>query len=246
MRLTSLLALAASLAAAPAFAQSRCADCHLANGGEPWPQHQMDWDLSAHARKGVGCEKCHGGDATTFESLLAHQTVLNSSNPASPTHRQNIPKTCGRCHPGPDVAFQQSKHHELLRAGEEKAPTCLTCHGAVAARLPSPKGLAGTCNGCHGEGKASPHPERAARAKLLLEAVHTTREQLDAARALIKRVPDAARRHRLEETYEQARGPLTQAVHAGHRFVFDDLEERLAVARQRTEALLAELANPSR
>jgi hypothetical protein len=247
VRTGSFLALAAALAVAPAFAQgNRCADCHLANGGEPWPDHQTDWDLSAHGRKGVGCEKCHGGDATSFESFLAHQSVLNSANPASPTHRQNIPKTCGRCHPGPDVAFQQSKHHELLRSGDPKVPTCLTCHGAVSARLLSPKALAGTCNGCHGEGKAAPRPERAARAKLLLEEVHATREQLGAARTLIRRVPDGARRHRLEEVYEQAQGPLTQAVHAGHRFVFDDLEERLAVARRRTDALLAELANPAR
>jgi hypothetical protein len=235
------------LASAPALrATSRCADCHFARQGAPWPAHLLDWDLSAHGRAGVGCEKCHGGDAGTFEAFAAHQGVLHSNNPASPTHRQNLPKTCGSCHPGPYVAFQDSKHHELLRAGDERGPTCYTCHGAVAARLLPPKSLAGTCNGCHGEGKAVPRPERAVQARLLLEDVHAVRGQLKAAHALIRRVRDADRRHRLEEAYEQAQGPLTQAVHAGHRFVFDGLSERLAVARRHTDALLAELADPKR
>jgi hypothetical protein len=246
VRITWFLALAAALASAPAFAQSHCADCHYARLGAPWPAHLTDWELSAHGKSGVGCEKCHGGDASTFEPFLAHQGVLNSSNPASPTHRQNIPKTCGGCHPGPDVAFQGSKHNQLLRSGDAQAPTCLTCHDPVAAHLLSPKALAGTCNGCHGEGKTAARPERAAGAKLLLEEVYATREQLKAAHTLIRRVPDAGRRHRLEEAYEQAQVPLTQAVHAGHRFVFDDLEERLAMAKRRTEALLAELANPTK
>jgi hypothetical protein len=33
-------------------------------------------------------------------------------------------------------------------------------------------------------------------------------------------------------------------VQAGHQFVYDDLKERLSVARQRIEALLGQLANP--
>jgi hypothetical protein len=194
----------------------------------------------------VGCEKCHGGDTKSLEPELVHVGVLRSSNPASPTHRANLPETCGRCHPGPYAAFQQSRHHELLRGGDTKVPTCAACHGANAARLPSPKLLAATCDGCHGDGKAAPRPERAARARLLLEQVAATRGDLEAAQALIRRVGDAARRHRLEEAYEQAQGPLTQAVHAGHRFVYDDLEQRLALARQRSDALLAALADPPR
>jgi hypothetical protein len=242
-----LLALGVMLASAPALAATnRCADCHFARRGSPRPAHLLDWDLSAHGRAGVDCEKCHGGDASTFEAFAAHQGVLHSTNPASPRHRQNLAKTCGGCHPGPYVAFQDSKHHELLSAGDERGPTCQTCHGAVAARLLPPRSLAGTCNGCHGEGKVAARPGRAAQARLLLENVHAVRDQLKAAHALIRRVRDTARRQRLEEAYEQAQRPLTQAVHAGHRFAFDGLEERLGVARPRTDALLAELADPKR
>jgi hypothetical protein len=33
-------------------------------------------------------------------------------------------------------------------------------------------------------------------------------------------------------------------MQSGHQFVYDDLKERLSVARQRLETLLGQLANP--
>jgi hypothetical protein len=247
MRKAVPLWLAVALSCATAWAQGNsCADCHVANGGEPSPGHQADWDLSAHSRQRVTCEKCHGGDAASFDANQAHARVLRSSDPASPTHRANLPATCGRCHPGPYAAFEKSRHHERLRGGDAQAPSCSTCHGPVAARLPSPKLHAATCDGCHGEGKAAARPERAARASVLLARIQAARDELRGASARIRQVSDAARRHRLEEAYEEAQGPLTQAVHASHGFVFDDLEKHLALSRRRSEALLAELAGPAR
>jgi hypothetical protein len=64
------------------------------------------------------------------------------------------------------------------------------------------------------------------------------------ARPLVNRVADKARRARLDDAYQQAEVPLIQAVQAGHQFAYDDLKERLSVARQRIEALLGQLANP--
>jgi len=93
--LTSLLVFAT-----PAISQSRCADCHFSRPDAPAADHLSDWDRSAHSRNNVGCEKCHGGDATTFESLLAHRSILNSTNPASPVNRRNLSTTCGTCHAG--------------------------------------------------------------------------------------------------------------------------------------------------
>jgi hypothetical protein len=63
-------------------------------------------------------------------------------------------------------------------------------------------------------------------------------------RSLVNRVSDKPRRAQLDDAYQQAEVPLIQAVQAGHQFVYDDLKERLSVARQRIEALLAQLANP--
>ena len=107
---------------------SRCADCHFANPETaPAPDHLYEWDRSPHRRNGIGCESCHAGDATTFESLQAHRGVLSRGNPTSPVNRVNIPRTCGSCHPGPYTNFQQSQHFALLNEGNRRVPVCVTC-----------------------------------------------------------------------------------------------------------------------
>ena len=225
--------------------QSRCADCHFANQDEdPAPDHLFAWDLSAHRRNDVGCEGCHGGDPTTFESFLAHKDVLNHRNPSSPVNRANLPQTCGRCHAGPYVEFQRSGHFELLKEGDRRVPTCMTCHGAVAADFLSPRGLEEECSRCHGPEGVDPLPLKASEARLLLEGIATVRESLRSARHLIDRVSDESRKTEYEYAYQQAEVPLIQARRAGHRFVFDELQSRLDVARQRTGDLLRDLVNP--
>ena len=241
---------------APAAAQtaksSFCADCHFADVGVYGSlsafaeRHLADWDHSPHARNSVGCESCHGGDASAVEAIRAHQGLLNSRNPASPVNRTNLPKTCGSCHTGPFVGFQKSKHYEMLQSGNEHVPTCTTCHGEVGAQLLSPKALSARCSSCHGEGKISPHTDRPASASLLLTDVSAVRASLKEARSLINRVTDATRKSSLNEAFQQAEVPLIEAIQAGHEFVFDNLRERLGVARARTDALLEQLANVPR
>ena len=102
----------------------------------------------------------------------------------------------------------------------------------------SPTGLERTCDSCHGEDGVAPRPGKAANARLLLEGAAEVQESLEATRHLIERIQDSGRRAELEEAYNQAEVPLIQAGQAGHRFVFDALEERLGVARERTAALL--------
>jgi mono/diheme cytochrome c family protein len=230
---------------APAMAQqSRCADCHFSRPDAPAPDHLADWDHSAHNRNNVGCERCHGGDATTFESLLAHRNILNSTNPASPVNRRNLSATCGTCHAGPFVAFQKSQHFALLEKGDNRPPVCSTCHGAAGFRRPSARALETQCAQCHGPNRIAPRPERAEAARTLYDALHESRDLMKTVRSLVNRVNDQPRRAQLDDAYQQAEVPLIQAVQAGHEFVYDDLKERLSVARQRIEALLGRLANP--
>ncbi len=241
-------------AAALAEAQrSRCADCHFANtpaathehlGEWDRTKHLEDWETSPHARNDVGCESCHGGDPTTFESFLAHRGILNSHNPASPTNRWNLPNTCGKCHVGPFVAFQESKHFELLRSEGDGAPTCGTCHGNVAAWLLSPKALERRCERCHGRDRSAENLDLPADAKILHEEVTEVRELLQQAERIIDRIKEDGRRQRLTSSYEQAKVHLVLAIRAGHKFIFDESRERLAECRQRVEQLLEELANP--
>lgn len=247
----ALLGLAITIGAAPALAQqSRCADCHFANQttnpqasarAYGWESHLRDWDLSAHSRAGVGCERCHGGDATTFESFRAHRNLLLSGNPASPVHRVNLPRTCGTCHAGPFVAFQRSRHFTLLQAGNRTVPTCVTCHGDAGENRPSPKALENHCRACHAADRPAGHPDYPALGRRMLEGVREARASLKEARALIARIDDTARRARLEAAAQQVDVPLTQATQSAHAFVYDDLDERLATARRRLDALFAQL-----
>ncbi|RPI55761.1 MAG: hypothetical protein EHM55_06905 [Acidobacteria bacterium] len=240
-----ILLAALFLPAADGFAQSStCADCHFANPEAPAREHLSVWERSAHGRNNVGCEKCHDGDASTYELMLAHRGLLGSSNPASPVHRRNLPATCGRCHSGPFVRFQNSQHFKLLGAGDDRVPTCTTCHHAVGSERPSPRALEATCQQCHGPNSAAPRVERAEAARTLLEEVRDSRELLEAARPFIDRIGSKTRQTQLREAYRQAEVPLIEAGESMHEFVFDNLKERLTTARKRIEALLTELANP--
>ncbi len=224
---------------------SRCADCHYANPqADPDPGHLLDWERSDHGREDVGCESCHGGNAATTESFLAHQGLLSSRNPASPVHGSNLPETCGKCHIGPFVAFQKSRHFALLKEGSTEAPTCSTCHGDVAAELLSARRLEQRCSTCHGEGGNRPLDGAALEARVLLQEVGNVRAMLQTASEIIEQVEDGARRQELELRLEQAEVPLIEAVRAGHAFVFDPERERLRTARERVEILLLQLANP--
>lgn len=249
-RSTLVLFVALLIATAlPGLAQTReshCADCHIANPDAPDLDHLLDWELSPHGRADVGCESCHGGDPTTFEEIPAHEGILDRRNPASPIYRANVPRTCGGCHPGPFVAYQKSHHFEMLGEGDRVVPVCTTCHGEVAARLLSPKALEARCRRCHGtQGKGPEHLDFPPLARRMLSGIAEVRELLDEARPLIRRVREDDRRSRLEEAWQQANVPLVEAAEAGHAFVFDELEARLAVARERATRLLDELANPA-
>jgi hypothetical protein len=171
--------------------------------------------------------------------------MLSPDNQRSPVGRANIPATCGTCHVGPFVAFQDSRHYQLLKAGNRDVPTCVTCHGNVAANVPSPKAVEGLCSRCHADRKVAPRPELARNAALAIAGLNEIRGLVDQADATIARIKDAGRKQQLQERAQQARVPLIQAADAAHRFVYDMLEERLTLARTRAGALLEELANPT-
>jgi hypothetical protein len=232
--------------ALPAFSQdSRCADCHFANPDAPSADHLNDWSRSSHAKSKIGCEKCHGGDPNTFEAALAHRGVLNSANPSSPVNERNLSATCGACHPGAFVAFQKSRHYALITKGDFRVPGCTSCHGGMGSRSPSsPRALESQCRQCHGPNGIAKKMELPEQARAMYEAIDESRNLLNVTHTLVSQVTDKTRRARLEQAYQQAEVPLTEAVQAGHAFVFDDLKERLSTARRRIDALLTQLANP--
>ncbi len=221
--------------------QSRCADCHFANPAAPGIDHARDVEYSAHGRAGIGCEQCHGGNSSSFEPALAHRNLLPPSDPASPVNPRNLPLTCGHCHAGPLMAFEPSRHYQLLDQGDARAPTCATCHGAAGRPGPSPKALEKECAQCHGPKGIAVRPGRAAQARVIYQSIADARDLLGATHKLIGRITDPTRRAQMEKAYREAELPLTDAIYAGHQFVYDGVEERLASAQQRITELMAKL-----
>ncbi len=235
-------------AAGPAAAEpqgSRCAACHFENFFDvPQPFRLGEWEQSAHARHGVGCEKCHGGDPTTTHRVEAHRGVISSHNPGSGVAPANLPLTCGQCHTGPRRAFSHSRHDQLLQQGDPRAPTCSTCHGAMTALLLSPSTLEAQCARCHAAGSPGPPYPQLARDRI--EQADRLEAVLGRTETLILRIRDMDRRQRLLVEYAMAKAALREAADAVHAFDLGAWSERLQHAQRQVDDLALDVTNPVR
>lgn len=138
----------ASLARAAAPKNS-CIACHRAATAVPSLEHTFDeWAESPHAKAGVNCEICHGGDPSRPGQAEAHAGILSSTDPKSKVYYTAIPGTCGACHAAELAAFKASVHYSvLMKTG--RGPDCLSCHGAMADTVIEPRYMEMTCTLCH-------------------------------------------------------------------------------------------------
>ncbi len=147
-----------------------CLNCH-GNPLERAADSALDdcfqlWLDSPHSLAGLSCVHCHGGDPAAEAMNLAHQPPGDEEMLWS-TRKQRINATCGGCHEEIFLAFEESEHDQLLKSSgqEEERPTCITCHGGMAAgRIPSSE-VAALCLPCHEpqEGQTESLPEKAER-----------------------------------------------------------------------------------
>ncbi len=102
-----------------------CIDCHASDTMKPALREIVDsWNASWHARHGISCEHCHGGDPKDSSlSMTRHRGFVGTPRPSE------APAFCGKCHVGILKNFLESGHGQSLKAGR-KAPTCVTCHGS--------------------------------------------------------------------------------------------------------------------
>lgn len=150
MRRALTLACAAALIPARlSGAASTCVSCHESAGTVAYLEHDFsDWKASPHAKAGIACEACHGGDATKADKAASHRGMLPSSRSESRVYFTRVPATCGSCHGAERAAFAKSRHAaELKRTG--KGPNCVTCHGSMANHVLAPRELERTCTLCH-------------------------------------------------------------------------------------------------
>lgn len=175
-----LLSVALASGARAEWEKNECVQCHRREVlpitlGHSFP----DWHASAHARGGVGCEKCHGGDPTAASTEAAHRGVLPASDPASTVHPVKLADTCGACHTKERDAFKGTVHARVL-AEKGTGATCFTCHEAMATSLPTPREMTARCGVCHDK---PVHAQTALSMVVMTKTkLYRTRRALDAAR----------------------------------------------------------------
>jgi hydroxylamine dehydrogenase len=112
------------LLAAGLFAQAlTCVECHK----KTTPNIVLDWQLSKHSQKDVGCATCHGEE---------HNSAATVEKAKIPT-----PDTCALCHEEKVAQFKKGKHAAAWAAVKAMP----TIHAQPVAMIDGMKG----CGGCH-------------------------------------------------------------------------------------------------
>jgi len=144
-----------------------CLTCHRGLGDKP----SALWAHDVHARHGVSCAGCHGGNAASDDMEKAMSPAAGfTGKPAGDA----ISLLCARCHADSSrmasfgahvrtdqiALLQQSVHGRLALDGKERILQCTTCHGAHGV-LPvadpaspvNPLRVAETCASCHSDAR---------------------------------------------------------------------------------------------
>ncbi|MFI5362770.1 MAG: hypothetical protein ACHQ49_12430 [Elusimicrobiota bacterium] len=162
-------------------AEGTCVDCHRRVKDTSMLAHNfVDWQVSVHAKSGIECQSCHGGDAAQAGKAEAHAGMIPSTNAKSPVYYTQIPETCGKCHAEEFAAFRKSAHFKELQ-GSGRGPNCVTCHGAMSSHVIDSQSMQATCSLCHHQ------PLEAYQARAAMEeaqdALHRLNGEIQAAGA---------------------------------------------------------------
>ena len=152
---------------ASAQKKSSCIECHskLEDPRLSAPAKLFDNDI--HHARGLSCNDCHGGDPNA-------DTKEGAKDPRKgylgKPKTLDIPAYCGKCHSdanlmkrfNPSLRVDQEReyytsvHGKLLKSGETRVATCISCHSvhgirAITDPLASvyPSNVAETCAKCH-------------------------------------------------------------------------------------------------
>lgn len=119
----------------------RCISCHEERGvAHGWV---ADWEGSAHARKGVGCEACHINSGTEPAIKEAQELAYLSAEASAcediRVSRRVVAGNCGKCH--------LKQYHEFMKSRHSLGwKRMLDCNNSLA---PSPNARSAQCEPCH-------------------------------------------------------------------------------------------------
>jgi hypothetical protein len=143
-----------------------CVQCHTQMGDQlAAPVAAMQNDI--HRQHGLSCADCHGGDPSQDDPELAMNARKGFVAKPAP---KAIPGFCGKCHSNAEfmktfnpamrvdqeAEYATSLHGKLIKQGDTKPATCISCHGFHGVRAVSdnnapvyPTNVAQTCGQCH-------------------------------------------------------------------------------------------------
>ncbi len=153
-----------------AFAQkkSSCIECHARLDDPRLSAPAKLFDNDIHRARGLSCNDCHGGDPNADTKEAAKDPRKGYLGKPKTL---DIPAYCGKCHSdanlmkrfNPSLRVDQEReyytsvHGKLLKGGETRVATCVSCHSvhgirAITDPLSSvyPSNVAETCAKCHG------------------------------------------------------------------------------------------------
>ncbi|HET9712792.1 MAG TPA: cytochrome c3 family protein [Pyrinomonadaceae bacterium] len=149
--------------------KSSCIDCHSQLEDPRLSAPAKLFENDVHHGRGLSCNDCHGGDPNAPTSEAAKDPRKGY---LGKPRALDIPAYCGKCHSdanlmkrfNPSLRVDQeseyytSVHGKLLKAGEQKVATCISCHTVHGIRAVSdplssvhPLNVADTCAKCHGK-----------------------------------------------------------------------------------------------
>ena len=153
---------------ASAQKKSSCIECHVKLDDPRLSNPAKLFVNDIHRSRGLSCNDCHGGDPNADTSEAAKDP---SKGYLGKPRTLDIPAYCGKCHSDAnlmkkfnpslrvdqDSEYYTSVHGKLLKTGEQKVATCISCHTVHGIRAVNdplssvyPLNVADTCAKCHG------------------------------------------------------------------------------------------------
>jgi hypothetical protein len=220
-------------------ADGSCVSCHRGvKDSAGLRRNFSDWKTSVHAKSGIGCESCHGGNPAKAEKAEAHAGMTASTDAKSSVYYTRIPETCGKCHEPEFAAFKKSAHFKELESSG-RGPNCVTCHGAMANHVIDPESMQMTCSLCHHQ------PGTAYEARATIAAAQDSLRRLNGEirSARSSGLTDPAEQ---EKTYRALVDRLHQAKVDWHSFQVERVLAQAKDVSQKANAAFTELKSKNK
>ncbi|HZS06525.1 MAG TPA: multiheme c-type cytochrome [Blastocatellia bacterium] len=206
----------------PSYRTNSCVNCHSAIATPvALSNRYFEWHSSIHEERGIGCDKCHGGNPATGNKNQAHEGVLPARQMQSRTHWLNLPETCRACHEGVVSEFVKSRHYQNLRPSG-MGPSCSTCHGHMGSKVVmTPTETESLCAHCHDtiNGLLPARPEIPAAAQTAMQSLNRANVAVAWVESLMKKGEALKMDLRVERLgFTAAKGTLKDAKVSWHAF----------------------------